>query len=719
MTVHAPRFLALTAAVLWLHPAPSAAEPALELYIRDVDEVLQGDPDGTSIDAEGHVTLGPTDVERVKGSGKPVMALAADKTGYLLATAGAGLRRASAGREEILFEAKDQVLTAVTSRGGTVWFASGPKGAVQVLRAGKARPLWRPKAEHVWGLLSDGPRVLAVTGAPGQLVAIDAKGRHEVLFDADEAHLRSLARHPKGVLLGGGKKGIVYLRTSDGVRALYDSELDEVTAFAVDPDTQDIYAAVVSGNKSGTLDPGTFIGPIAGETTEGSPFKGSEVVRIRPDGEVEMLWTSKAEGALDLVFDARKKRLLIATGTGPKGRARLYGVETAVRDRVVLLARLEAPMATAMHLGARGELIVATAPDGALRQIGPKLRDRGVYDSVEQDLLRPATVGRTWFDALTPRGSKVSVQLRTGNTRRPDTTWSKWSKPVFAGWDGGGVRLPRGRYAQFRATLTAGANDEGPRLRSMHASVRRANLPPRIKEVFALKSGVYMRPIPSENQVEKSTSINDSTLDELKNQAPTRTERLRVRAGLEPGARTIAWKVSDGNGDALLYSVSLVDERGLKVELGRHLEQPFVTFDASSYPDGRYRALVQATDRPSNPPETARVAEARSELFLIDHGAPALTEVTARKKGRGLVFAAVGTDAFSRLAVAQVSIDGGPWISFPAKDGLTDARTERFELEVPDVAAWSGRSASPARTAQIRLEDAFGNRATVSVPIPR
>lgn len=706
---------------LSLPPRETRAEPALELYIRDAEEVFQGDPIGTTVDAEGRISLGLRERAWAPGSGRPVLSMARQGKSLVVGTAGAGLRRLTPGADEAgrapLFEAKDLVISAVATAGDRIWFATGPKGAVYLWNGKKARPLFRPSATHVWALVPDKTDVLAATGLPGRVLRI-REGAAETLYRVDEAHLRSLFRHPtRGLVAGGGEKGIVYALEGASARALYDSELDEVTAFAAGANG-DLYAACLSGTKSGTLDPGTFIGPVGDdESAPETPFEGSEVVRIRADGEVDVVWTSKREGALALAFQPRTGRLLIATGTGPKGRARVYALDTKDRDQVILLARLEAPMITAVALETGGGLVAATAPEGTLVRIGPELRDRGEYLSIEQDLRRPAVIGRAWFDAELPPGSSLEVQLRSGNTAEADPTWSAWSAPVKAGLGGGAVKIPRARYAQFRAVLRARSGGPSPRLRSMHASVRRGNRRPEVKAVFPLKPGVYLRRLPSEQEREKTLTINANALAELKTRSPADRERARARAGVEPGLRTVAWTTGDANGDELLFSARLVDAEGASISLGDDLETPYVTFDGRAVADGRYRAEVTASDRPSNPPEEALVAEGRSEVFVIDNTPPRIDRFSVRRDGKGFRVSAVAEDATSPLVWAELSLDGGPWLLIPAEDGLIDARQERLKLEIDDASGLS-RADTP-KVVKLRVEDALGNRATAEARFPR
>ena len=308
-----------------------------------------------------------------------------------------------------------------------------------------------------------------------------------------------------GLIAGGGEKGVIYQLKGKTARALYDSAMSEVTSFAVDPQTGNLYAGLVSASKKGALLPDKWIGPVKGDAPpdDTSPIKGSEVVRIRPSGAVDILWSSKREGALGLAFDVKAQRLFISTGTSKKGRGRLYAVDVSNRDRLLLIARTQEPMVTAlMNAPTKGALIVGTAPGGRLLRVGPGLRNRSVYVSQEQDLHRVSKIGRIWFDADVPSKAKVELSLRTGNTRKQDKTWSDWSAPV-TGTPGGGVKVPRGRFVQFRVALNAGSKGRAPTVKSLHASLIRRNEAPEVREVFLLRRGVYMKPMPPEEEKER------------------------------------------------------------------------------------------------------------------------------------------------------------------------------------------------------------------------
>jgi hypothetical protein len=60
----------------------------------------------------------------------------------------------------------------------------------------------------------------------------------------------------------------------------------------------------------------------------------------------------------------------------------------------------------------------------------------------------------TWltakWDANLPAGTTLVVQTRSGNTATPDASWSAWGTVTNSGT----IPSPRGRYFQYKVTLT-------------------------------------------------------------------------------------------------------------------------------------------------------------------------------------------------------------------------------------------------------------------------
>jgi hypothetical protein len=720
MTRHSTRWLL---ALLPLVPGLASAEPTLELGIAGRDEVLPGDPESASVDARGVITMGPVAAELGQGIDRPIIALVLGDGGTLYAaTAGAGIVAIDPnGKTRRWMESEKLVVSALAFAKGKLYAATSPDGRiVSIDGAGKESPFFDPAGTYIWALVpGDGDTMYVATGKPGRVLSVKTGGGSEVLFDPGETHIRALVRHGKlGLIAGGGQKGIVYRLDGKKAQALYDSGLEETTALAVDAKTGDIYAAFVSESKPGSLEPDTWIGPVKGDAPpdDASPIKGSEVVRIRANGSVDVLYTSKTEGALGLAIDERTSRLSIATATGKKGRGRIYAVDAADRDRLLLSARIDAPMATAI-LPSKGALIVGTAPAGKVLRVGPGTRQRSVWVSSEQDLRRISTIGRIWFDADVPEGARVEIAIRSGNTAMQDDTWSPWSA-VVSSKDGAAVEVPRARYVQIRAELIASSKGEAPEVKSLHASVVRMNEPPHVSEVYLLRRGVFLAAMPSEEEKEKTVTISASVMKDLRKRHEEEEERLRVRQGTRPGMMTVAWTASDQNRDELLYRVELrsLDRSGAFTVVADDLEHAFHSFDSRTLPDGRYQFRVTATDRPSNPPEEAQIDQNLSEAFVIDNGPPAIGKLSAVSRDAGRIrIEAEAKDDVSALGVAEFSVAGGPWLMLPAEDGLIDSRSERL---VADVAA-AGKAFAPKvekgrQTVLVRVEDEAGNASTAS-----
>jgi hypothetical protein len=706
------------------------AEPTLELRLSGPTEVFPGDPESASVDAPGRIGMGPVATRLTADKIGAVVVLAADKRSIYAGTAGGGLLEIDpAGKTKKLISGEKTVISALAFHRGHLFAANGPDGAiVEIEPDGKVKPYADPSPKYIWAMLSDPKGLIVATGEPGNVLEIGDGGKTKVLFEPGETHVRALIRHPnRGIIAGGGQKGIVYqLKPEGGAHALYDSGMEEVSSFAIDPKTGDLYAAFVSESKAGALAPDKMIGAVAGENEGDSPIKGSEVVRIAPSGRVDLLWSSRQEGALALVWDEATRRLLLSTGTGPKARGRIYAIDTTNRDRVMLLTRVEPPLASALvPAPSGGALVVGTAPVGQVVRIGPGLRSESTWVSSEQDLHRISRIGRLWFDADVPAGAEVKLSLRTGNTRVHDKTWSEWSAPVAVA-DGGPISVPQGRFAQFRVQLHSSDKGKGPLVKSVHASIIRANVAPNVLEVFVLRRGVYMKPMPKEEEREKTVTVTPSQISRLRQDEEHESQDVRVRQGSTPGMLTASWRAEDRNGDELLFRLEVrrldqpgQNEPGRWVRLADNIEPFFYSFDSKAFADGRYQLRVVASDRPSNPPSEALTDENQSEPFLIDNGPPHISTVHATSPAGGRMrVEAEAEDTTSALGQAEFSLDGGPWLMLPAADGLVDSKKEKFLVEVKsEDKPGEPRFLSGKHTVQVRVEDEAGNSATASTQV--
>src|SRR5688572_9194057 len=211
--------------------SPVFAEPTRELSVSGSREVLEGDPESASVDAHGLIGMGPTIVELGKGSDRPITTMIAGPGGTVIAgTAGGGIIRIdAAGKTTQLVKLGDEIVTALALSGNTILAATSAGKVSAIAADGKTTTVFDPEAKYIWAIIPDGKDLIVATGEPGQVVRVAPGGAPKVLFDPGETHVRTLIRHPKrGLIAGGGQKGIVYQLNDNNAFALYDSELEEV-----------------------------------------------------------------------------------------------------------------------------------------------------------------------------------------------------------------------------------------------------------------------------------------------------------------------------------------------------------------------------------------------------------------------------------------------------------------------------------------------------------
>ena len=181
---------------------------------------------------------------------------------------------------------------------------------------------------------------------------------------------------------------------------------------------------------------------------------------------------------------------------------------------------------------------------------------------------------------------------------------------------------------------------------------------------------------------------------------------------------TAGWTATDVNRDTLLYRVEMrsLDRNDGWSVVADDLEHAFHSFDSRAHPDGTYQFRVTATDRPSNPPESALTDQNVSEPFVIDNEPPKIRNLKATNPGRGrLRIEAAAVDDVSLIEVAEFSVSGGPWLMLPAADGLIDARTEKLVADVEEKdGPGSPKLKKGRQTVLVRVQDEAGNSATAS-----
>ncbi len=681
------RTLALTTLTLLVLNTP-AVHAGEEAWRHDSASAFSaGEADRVVVSDLGAVRLAPT-IRRMGGAldAARVWALAVGKDGPIVAATGDEgkvfrLDPGGDGPWRLAYDAEDsQALALAAMPDGKVHVGTGPGGRIVEL-TDPAHPSERPGPEvrYVWALAAapDGS-LLAATGPTGQLWRRPANGGAWVLvLDSPAQHLLSLAVAPDGTIYAGSDgEGLIYKVPPDGKpTVIHDAPQGEVQALLVAPDGA-LYAGTASGGDDGpaganrnadlrrnphAIRRASYQSNPDQDQPPGiarpKPAKAGEnaVYRIGGDGIAREVFRAKA---LIYALAWQGGRLLV--GTGPEGR--IYALDDPGREST-MLARVDHGQVLALRALPDGSTLIGAGDPGGVLRMGPGHASSGTLTSDVLDADLPARLGQLSWRGETPAGTSIAVQVRTGPTGKPDTSWSDWSDPLTSP---GVPDAPAARYAQYRVTLKAGNSAVSPTLTALTLYYRTRNLPPEIASI----------------------TVPDLSAADGAARKPT----------LE-----LKWEASDPNGDDLIYTLALRRDgwpAWVPLAGAGELTEAKYTWDTTTVPSGSYRLRVQAGDRRSNRPEEAASSSLASGPFVVDHEGPTVTDAPAG--GDPLVRSIRLADAQTRVARAEYALDGGDWTAIFPDDGLFDERDEAITLRLPDPGPGD-------HVLMIRAFDAAGN----------
>ncbi|MBM3314645.1 hypothetical protein FJY71_02220 [candidate division WOR-3 bacterium] len=536
-----------------------------------------------------------------------------------------------------------EVMAMVMGPGGTVYFGTTPSGHVYRVRPGTTPETLAATGEtYVFSLLPDpSGGLLCATGENGRLLRVSPTGDVQTVYTAGQANLTALTwLEPGKQLAVGTSPGGLACRltfrpgyTEPLASVLYDTPLEEVRAIVPGPNGRLFIAA----------------NPAEDGDESGNPA----VYCLDADGVLRWEWTCPDTVLFGLLW--REEQLWVATGN----QGLVYGIDTLGRASV--LFRLEEPQVTCLcPVPGSGQLLLGTGNPGRVYSVGSGYADSGFVVSPAHDCVNPARFGRIETRADVPLGTDLQVDLRSGNSADPDSTWSGWSGSP-----------PVARYVQWRARLHSGFPGLTPVLRRVDVYYASANRAPEV------------------------TSLEVA--------APTETE---ARRGIAKPLRDVTWEASDPDSDSLVYELYIRPEGGSSWRrLGLDLHEARYELDTRMLPDGWYEARVVASDRPDRAAPAALGSERVGPAFPVDNAPPRVSGLAAA--GGRLTFEA--TDALSAVSACRISVNAGDWVPAEPADGIFDSPAERFSVPV---------SLGPGgNTVAVWVSDAQGNSATAQAAL--
>ncbi len=664
-------------------------------------EVIKGDARGVSISDTGAIVPAPKLAEIFNTGQSYVWSSAADAQGNVyLGTGSDGrvFKVDAAGKGTLFYDSNELNISALAlGKDGAVYAGTSPDGKVyRILPDGKADVYFDPADKYIWSLAVTADGALAVgTGENGKLYKVKTAGARpedSLLFDSSETHIISLAADDKGNLYAGtDSNGIVLRFGADGKPfALLDAPLREIHDLSIGSDGS-VYALALSDSASSsggsssptvsttnvvTSTPSTLASSSNDDANpQPTPSRSrndlnnvkSAVFRILPDGSNETLWSSPNVTGFSITAGAGGDGVLL--GTSDKGR--VYRITNDSRETLLLQSN-EGQIST---LAARGDTVFAASSNqGKLYRFGAETVAEGTYESSVRDAKTTAAWGRIWWNGT----GNIEMQTRTGNTEKPDETWSAWSAPANGGRDpkGGQIASPKARYLQWKAVLRGAAA-----LTDISVSYQGKNIAPEVLSINVLPAnvGLAANMIPQGDPSADASGIDPAAL------GTPQVINIMPRRFYQRGARSFQWTAEDRNSDKLEYKIFYREVKEGNFHLLREGgRDTFYTLDGLALPDGRYVFKIVASDSPSNPADQALSGDRVSEPVDIDNtppvvqvvGAPQITGDRAR-----IVFQT--SESTGIVQRAEFSVDGSGWKSIYSDDGISDSAQEKYTLEIP------------------------------------
>jgi hypothetical protein len=683
------------------------------------EDLLKGRLDRVSLASDGKLFLAPMYDLVYDTSQSYIFSMVRDKAGNLyVGTGDEGkvFKIDPQGKGSLYFQSGElNIFAMALDSSDTLYVGTSPDGKVYKLsQANQAVEFCNPESKYIWSMdFDDADNLFVGTGPKGILYKVDKSGSKSVFYTSGDSHIRCLLRNNKNLLAGTSPRGLIIEVTPEGKAfALMDTPYEEVHALTADrfgtiyavassakeaiaPTTaKSAVSSAATSTASATTITITAISDLFGKGDESKAAGSGEekesasaktaVYALTNKGIVETYYVSNEQMVLDAAVQ-KDGSLLMATG--PKGR--LLAIDAARQISVVT----DSPEEDAARLLQAGDVTyVGTCNQGKVYKLQSRKAQSGTFESEILNAKLVSSWGKISWHAPNSGTSDIELSTRTGNTEKPDNSWSDWSSSYAA--PGQQITSPRARYLQWRASFKdapGSASSAGiGMLERVQIAYLQQNLRPRITEIELLPHGIELEKQPSLAASGMMIVTSATTASGRSLNAPRERDREQLpmapRQSLHPGAQSFTWKAVDDNEDSMDYSLYFKgeDESEWKL-LEKDLSDTFYTLKTASLPDGTYRLKVVADDKPSNPYDKFLIGERISDSFVVANASPQVDIVENKLDGRkGMVLFRASVSVGS-IATAEYSIDGGPWYLVFPSDGIADSSQEEYRFLTPEL----------------------------------
>ena len=558
---------------------------------------------------------------------------------------------------------------------------SGQKGKL-VRLAGEPEVVFEDdRVQYIFAIATDqDDNIYLGTGPEGLVFRLDPFcQRSEVIYDAKDKSILSLAVHDGTVYAGSDERGLVYKIDPVGKRAsvLYDSDQNEVPAILVDesgvvyavstsaqaaqmqlkasgfslkkkpgrPDNDDKSQASPAADSLNTANNDKTKEEKKEEPVTKAPMPpvtkiAGHVYRITPDGFVTDIFSEIA-----VLYSLLQTDGTLWLGTGNKGQ--FFSIDPRTEQKAIAFEdAVSSQITSAAQVD--GMIYLGLSNPARLVRLDKTLESKGTFESPLIDAGQPARWGKLQVEADVPDGCQIEMACRSGNVKDPnDATFSDWSEARVL-TEATVLDCPVARFCQYRLTLVSNAD---------------ANATPVVQEVTAAHVIPNLAP----------------------NVVSVKAERSRDKK--KPHVIEIAFVAKDDNKDTLEYT--LVFRRAGRtgwIPLKDELDKPSFQWDGRTLEDGRYEVRVTANDRKSNTPETTLTGSRISDVFVVDNSAPKIKWGQLLVENGSVIAEMLIEDAFSVLGFVRYTVDSNEkWITAMPDDLVYDTLSETFTIRIEDL----------------------------------
>jgi len=644
-----------------------------------------GKPKNVSLTSEDQISLSKA-LTPIDGniSELRIWCLARDSQGNIYAGTGDKgkiLKINKDGQVSSLFDSPEtDIISLVIDSKDNIYAGSSPDGIIYKIEPDRIpTTFFKSEEKYIWSMVfDDSGNLYAGTGINGKIYKISPDGKGESIYDSTETHIKSMLSSGGNIYAGGEGSGIIYKISPDGkVFVLYDTAEKEISSIVMGADGN-IYASAVIGES----------GPPARDQQEQgppSPRVGKEeshsiIYQITPDGVATKIWESPEPIIFTLIADGAN----LMAGTGNEGS--VYSIKP--NGDWMAIANCEESQVLALYkVNTTGEVWLATGNPAKIYKFSTSYVKEGTLESEKWDTSVISRWGNISWDANINANTGVTLSTRSGNTEKPDDTWSAWSEE-YSDQNDSAIKSPPARFIQWRVKLTSTDGTATPVLKGISVSYLQKNLKPVIDSVE----------IASEQEKPAAPPRRAPGPPGPGGDEQPKSDNTPIN-----GKRAIKWQAKDPNDDLLEYSLYFrgADEQNWKL-IKDELKVVAYPIDTESFPDGAYFLKVIADDSPSNPKDIALSEEKISNRFVIDNTPPTIVELKAIPSADRYTVGGRAEDITSYVKSMVYSIDGGDWKPLFPLDQIFDSKKEIFSFLTDPLKAGE-------HTFVVKATDAAGN----------